>query len=339
MKYFIKTYGCQANVNDSEIIAGILKSRGDKIVSSEKLADIVIVNSCSVKNKTQSKILHYIKKWYGKKKIIVTGCLTSTLDLKKQFPLMEVKNLVRKRLGMPVCRRDSRIGIIQIGEGCLNECTYCATKLAKGKLKSYPISSIKKEFVRAVDSGCKLIYLTSQDCGCYGFDKKTNLARLLSELLSVSGDYRVRVGMANPWHVIKFLNELIDIYKDDRMIKFLHIPIQTGSDKVLKEMGRGGKVSEFKKIVSKFRKAFPRRKFPDSTIATDIIVGYPTETDSDFKKTLKLVRDVRPEVLNISAFSSRPRTKALLLKQLPSEIIKARTRKLNDVYRKYRRKI
>lgn len=336
MKYFIKTYGCQANINDSEIIAGMLKLRKKEVVSDERRADVIIINSCSVKNKTQSKIIDYISKHCEKKKIIVTGCLIKTIDLKKRFLQIEIKDLIKKRLGMPICRRDSRVGIIQIGEGCLNECTYCATRLAKGKLKSYLVKEIKKEFTRVVDEGCKMIYLTSQDNGCYGFDKKTNLAKLLKELLKFKGNYKIRVGMINPWYLMKFIDEMIDVYKDERVIKFLHIPVQSGSNKVLKEMKRGGNVDDFKKIFFKFRKEFPRQKFSDSTIATDIIVGYPTETEADFEKTLNLIKEIKPEVLNISSFSSRPRTEASKLKQLPSEIIKKRTRELNEVYRKYR---
>lgn len=181
-----------------------------------------------------------------------------------------------------------------------------------------------------------MIYLTSQDNGCYGFDKKTNLAKLLKELLKFKGNYKIRVGMINPWYLMKFIDEMIDVYKDERVIKFLHIPVQSGSNKVLKEMKRGGNVDDFKKIFFKFRKEFPRQKFSDSTIATDIIVGYPTETEADFEKTLNLIKEIKPEVLNISSFSSRPRTEASKLKQLPSEIIKKRTRELNEVYRKYR---
>lgn len=342
IKVFIKTYGCQANINDSEILSAKYSKKGYKIVNNESKADIILINSCSVKNKTQSKILHYISKYYGLKKIIVCGCLIKTIDLKKQLPKLEIfdsSNL--KRLKQSIVRKDKKTAIIQISQGCLNDCTYCITKIARGKLKSYPVKDIKFEFERAVQEECKNIYLTSQDNGCYGFDlkPKINLTNLLKELIKVQGNYKLRVGMMNPQHVIKFLPSLIEIFKSDKIQKFIHIPLQSGSNKVLKDMKRGYSVDDFIKIVEEFRKKFPRSKFKDSTIATDVIIGYPTETDKDFKKTLELIRKTKPEVLNISVFSSRPGTTASKLKQLPSEIIKSRSKRLNDLYLSYRNEI
>ncbi len=351
-KLFIKTYGCQANINDSEILANQFEKKGHRIVDSEDKADVIFINSCTVKNKTQSKILSYIQKYFNNKKIIIGGCLIKTNNLKKQFPKIKILNTINlKRLNQNLIRKDKNISIIQISQGCLNECAYCATRIAKGKLKSYPINKIKKEFEKAIDDNCKIIYLTSQDNGCWGFDIGTNLAELLEELISLkgrcvrgnhglpSGDYKIRIGMINPWHMLKFLDKLIKIYESEKIIKFLHIPIQSGSNKVLKEMKRTGKVEDFILIAEKFRKAFPRTKYKDSTIATDIIVGYPTETEEDFDKTLELIKKVKPEVLNISAFSSRPKTQAKNLKPLPSEIIKSRSKKLNELYLSYRKSL
>jgi len=340
MKVFIKTYGCQANKNDSEIIAGEFVSCGDELVDSEAEAEVIFINSCSVKNKTQSKILHYIRQYYGKKKIVVGGCLVKTNNLLAQFPEIEIKDTMGlKKLGVDVVRRDKEIAIIQIAKGCLNNCTYCATKIAKGDLVSYSVEEIKRELERAVADGCKLIYLTSQDNGCYGFDVDENLVGLLRELVKIDGDYKIRVGMANPWYVMKYIDELIEVFKSDKIIKFLHIPIQSGSNKVLGEMGRVGCVAEFEKIVQKFRGAFPRSEFSDSTIATDIIVGYPTEIDEDFLLTLDLIEKIHPEVLNISVFSSRIGTEASKLKQLASEVVKGRSRELDGLYGDYRQNI
>ena len=339
MRLFIKTYGCQANINDSEILAKKFEKKGYEIVETEKNADTIFINSCSVKNKTQSKTIDYIKK-HQDKKIIIGGCLTSTIDLKKQFPQIQIINTKElKRLNQPLKRKDKDIAIIQISQGCLNSCTYCATKLAKGKLKSYPINEIKKEFERALNEGCEKVYLTSQDNGCYGKDKKTNLAKLLHELKKTNGKYNIRVGMMHPGHAIKFIYELLEEFESPKIQKFLHISVQSGSNKVLKEMNRGHRVEDFEEITNKFRKKFPRKKFPESTIATDIIVGYPTETENDFEATIKLIKKIKPEVLNISAFSSRPKTKAAELKPLPTEVVKKRTKELNDIYQNYRKNI
>ena len=340
MKIFIKTYGCQANVNDSEIISGILAKNGYELAENEEDADYIILNSCSVKNKTQSKIIDYIRK-HKDKKIIATGCLTKTIDIKKFGKNVYVKHFLnnKNKINLPIVRNKKDTAIIQISQGCLNACTFCATKIAKGALKSYGIRDIKRAFEKAVAERCKIIYLTSQDNGCYGFDIGTNLPELLKELISVKGNYKIRIGMMNPWHLRKIKKELFEVIKNRRIIKFLHIPVQSGSEKVLENMKRMHSVKEFEKIAEEFRKKFPRKKFPDSTIATDIIVGYPTEKEEDFEQTLKLIKKVKPEVLNISAFSSRPKTPASKLKQLSSEVIKERTRRLNKLYWEYRKKI
>jgi MiaB-like tRNA modifying enzyme len=338
MKIFIKTYGCQANINDSEILAGKLKSKGNELVKSEEEADKIIVNTCSVKNKTQSKILHYLKQ-YQDKEVEVSGCLTNTIDLQEKFPKVKTIDTINtNKLNNPLVLSDSRKAIIQISQGCLNNCTFCATKLSRGTLKSYRIGDIKRQLESAVNDGATKIHLTSQDNGCYGFDINTNLPELLNELTTINGNFIIRVGMMNPWHLnkIQTQTQLIKSMKSPNVTKFIHLPIQSGSEKVLKDMKRIHTTKEFKDFAKQFRKTFPRANFPDSTIATDIIVGYPTETEEDFQQTLNLIKEVKPEVLNISTFSSRPKTEASKLKQLDSKIIKQRTKKLNDLYLGYR---
>ena len=356
MKIFIKTYGCQANISDSEAMAGLLKEKGYELVDSEDKADFIIVNTCSVKNATQSKELHYLNEIAKTKKVIVGGCLTKTINIRKYIdnvtavfdtnsinklpdildnPHDEFSNEKEKnRLNLPLVRVENDVGIIPISQGCLNHCDFCSTKLARGNLRSYRIGDIKRAFEKAVDEGCKKIYLTSQDNGCYGFDIGTNLPELLDELTQIKGDYIIRVGMMNPWHLNKILPDLLESYSSDKIMKFLHIPVQSGSEKILKHMKRIHTVESFKTAVNEFRKSFP-----DITIATDIIVGYPSETEQDFNLTYNLIKETKPQVLNISKFSSRPGTAASRLKQLPSEIIKERAVKLNKLYCEIRKEI
>ncbi len=351
MKVYLQTYGCQANVADSETIAGILKQRNYFLVDSEEDADTIIVNTCSVKNATQSKELHYIKEKSKTKKVIVGGCLTKTLDIRKYAPevtavfdtnsITKISEILEtekdhfsdkkeNRIAAPIIRKDKGIGIISIGEGCQNNCTFCATKLARGNLRSYRIGDIKRAFEKAVEEGCKKIYLTSQDNGCYGFDIKTSLPELLNELTTIERDYIIRVGMMNPWHLTKIFPELLESYKSEKIMKFLHIPVQSGSEKILKHMKRIHTVENYIQAVREFRKTFP-----GISIATDVIVGYPTETEEDFQLTYNLIKETKPEVLNISKFSSRPGTKAAELKQLSSEVIKERSVKMNGLCRGY----
>lgn len=331
MKIFIKTYGCQANINDSELLAGKLIGEGHQIVDSEEKADKIIVNTCSVKNKTQSKIIHYISEYQNSKEIEVGGCLVKTIDLTKKFNVKVIDTINVSKLNKPILRNSNDIGIIQISQGCLNSCTFCATKLARGILKSYRIGDIKRAFESAIENDIKTIYLTSQDNGCYGFDIKTNLPDLLKKLLTVEGEYKIRIGMMNPWHLRKIIKSLVEVYKNSKIQPFIHIPVQSGSDKVLKEMKRIHTVAEFRAAVKLFRK-----EIPDIDIATDIIVGFPSESEDDFQETYNLISEIKPEIVNISGYSSRPKTKAANMKQLPSEVIKERTKKLNDLYLSYR---
>jgi len=211
----------------------------------------------------------------------------------------------------------------------LNRCTFCATKLARGNLRSYRIGDIKRQVEKAVTDGCKRINLTSQDDGCYGFDIDTDLPSLLNELITIEGDFTIRVGMMNPWHLDKVMDGLLEVFESDKIFKFLHIPVQAGSEQVLKHMRRIHTVENFKDAVEKFR-----AKFSGMNIATDIIVGYPSETEEDFQETLELIEETKPEVVNISRFSSRQGTDASKMKQISSEIMKDRSQRLHEVIKK-----
>ena len=354
---YIENYGCTANYDDGAIIAGLLTEAGHNVVKDIEDSDVVIINSCAVKNVTVNKIFSQIKaisKNYGEKKLVITGCMPAaekdklTKYLKPGVALVSSQNtasmpeVVEKileneqviltektkeiKLDLPKIQ-DSKITTIQIAQGCKSFCNFCSTKLAKGDLFSYPKEKIIEEFKRYVKAGYKRINLTSTDNGCYGFDLEYNLVDLLKEVVKVEGEFKVRVGMANPEHVKKYYKELAEVYKNKKVMKFLHIPVQSGSDKVLKEMNRKYTVEEFKNIVNYFRK-----EIPEIDISTDLIAGYPTETEEDHKQTVDLVKELNFEVINISKFASRPGTKASKLKQLNSETIKERSVELTKVY-------
>lgn len=354
-KIFIRTYGCAANQADSEAMAGLLKNNGHEITNSEEDADYIILNSCSVKHKTQSKELHYIREKSKNKKVIVGGCLTKTINIRHYIPevtavfdtnsILKINEIIeteqdhfsnikeKSRLEVPIIRKNQETAIIPISQGCTSACSFCATKLSRGNLVSYRIGDIKRALEKSINEGCKKIYLTSQDNGCYGFDIKTNLPELLNELTTIKGNFEIRVGMANPWHVIKILDSLIESYKNKKIMKFIHIPLQSGSEKVLKDMKRIHSANDFRIIVNKFR-----NEFKNISISTDIIVGYPTETLEDFNETIKILDELKPEVLNISKYSIRPNTHASKLKQIPSEEIKRRSVVLTNLYNNYRKK-
>jgi len=353
MYVYIETYGCSANQNNSEILAGILTGAGFMAVKNKQIADVLIINTCVVKGPTEQKMRSAILELSKlKKPMIVCGCMPDVESkiIKEIAPkasllgthhFKDIIRTVRKtiegervelidkcdeiKLCMPKMPKNRIIGINQISEGCLGSCTYCYTRLAKGKLFSYPKDLILKSIQNDVNSGAKEIWLTSQDCAAYGLDKgKRELPEMLSAILKLKGKFFIRLGMMNPNNVKPILKNLIECYKDKKMFKFLHIPIQSGSDKVLRDMERKYNIKDVLEIVESFRK-----EFPEMLISTDIICGYPTETESDFQETFQLMKKIKPNIINTSKFWAMPKTFASRLKQLPSETIKSRSIKLS----------
>jgi len=208
-----------------------------------------------------------------------------------------------------VLRESPFVGIVNIEEGCLDACAFCSTHLVKGRLHSFAPQTIVDQVQALVDDGCLEIQLTGQDCACYGFDIGTNLAELTQRILThVNGNYRIRLGMGNPRHVLSYQEALLDCFTDDRIYKFIHIPVQSGSENVLKAMNRRHTARDYATLAHAFTERF--RKF---TLSTDLIVGYPGETDADFNDTLKLLKETRPTVCNITRFVARPGTVAARL--------------------------
>jgi len=352
VKIYVRTFGCTFNKFDSELIEYALKSRNYQIVSDEKEADIIIVNTCGVKKQTEDKIISYLKKLrlLGKR-VIVTGCLPLInperivketgfkeltgpsigeiiIDLIEQK--IDPKTLLRNDLKPPLSRRCYNNGVIHItpiAHGCIGSCSYCAVKLARGKLRSYSEDEIIQDIKNAVESGAKEIWLTAQDTGCYGIDINTNLISLLEKVEQIKGTFKVRLGMCNPSSIYPYLDDLKEFFeRSEKFFYFLHIPVQSGSNRVLKLMNRKYQISQFEEIVQKMRSL--DNKF---TIVTDIIVGFPGETDQDFEETVKLIKNVKPDMVNISKFFPRPGTKAAKMKQIPSQIIKNRSRLLTEL--------
>jgi threonylcarbamoyladenosine tRNA methylthiotransferase CDKAL1 len=360
MKIFIRTFGCTLNQSDSEVMSGLLVKAGHELVGDLKKAELILFNTCTVKDRPEKRFFSELKKALEmKKKVVVAGCISQAEpgnELLKNISLVGVRNLgciaevvaeaakgkvVRlldfnnnPRLNLPKIRKNAVVEIIPIAAGCVGECSYCKTRFARGKLFSYDSRAIKQQFENAItdtnadSAGVKEVWLTSQDCGAYGKDINSSLPELLDKLLSVkmSPDIRVRLGMINPNHALEFLDELIRILKHPNMFKFIHLPVQSGSNNVLSLMNRKYRVEDFVKIVKKLRKEIPM-----ITIATDIICGFPGETDEDFKKTLVLLEKLRIPVVNITKFCPRPGTPAMKMKKINTRIVKARSKQLVDL--------
>ncbi|MBW2965972.1 tRNA (N(6)-L-threonylcarbamoyladenosine(37)-C(2))-methylthiotransferase [Candidatus Woesearchaeota archaeon] len=354
-KIYIKTYGCALNQSDSELMSGLLKQAKFEITKNIEDAFIVIVNTCTVKGKTETKFFNYlekIKQQHPNKKIIITGCIPQTDPEKLAgHPLIgtsQITNIVQlveetihdnpvvmltkeklPRLLFPKIRMNSVIEIIPICEGCLGSpCTYCKVKSARGSLRSYPKEEIIKQATNAIQEHIPEIWLTAQDTGCYGKDINSSLPELLTELIQIPGNYKIRLGMLNPNHAYEFLDKLIEIYKSDKIFKFLHIPVQSGNNEILKAMKRKYTVEQFKEIIEKFKKAIP-----EITIATDVICGFPGETEQQFYDSLELIKKIKPDILNISRFWPRPKTQASLMEnQVHGNETKKRSTLMTDIF-------
>jgi len=206
-------------------------------------------------------------------------------------------------------------------------CSYCITSPARGNLTSYPSKEIVQDVCSALRQGCKEIQLTAQDTASYGLDTNSNLGELLSTLHSAEGNYRIRIGMMNPYTTLKNLDSIIQGFDNPKIYKFLHLPIQSGDDDVLKKMNRKYTVEEFLKIVKKFRD-----KYSDITLSTDVIVGFPTETDKQFQNTVELLKKVKPDIVNITRYSARPGTKAKTMHgRIKTDVVKERSKMLTKI--------
>jgi len=346
-KIFVEAYGCSASFADSEMISGLILNGGHTLVDDSSKSDLNIVVTCSVKDVTANKMIHRIKSLKSTP-LVVAGCfpkaekgtvekfaenasllgpnslgmtlqvINSTLNGKKQIAL-EDSDL--SKVGLPKVRLNPVVGIIEIASGCMSECTFCQTKLSKGDLSSYRLGDIVRQVKTEIKEGCKEVWLTSTDNGCYGFDIGTDLPSLVNAVVEITDDFMIRVGMMNPMYMPRIKEDLIESFDNDKVFKFLHIPVQSGSDKVLHDMKRGHTVSTFREIVKK-----AKERFGDFSISTDIIVGFPSETEEDFQKTVNLLDETRPDVVNLSRYSARPGTEAAEWKQIDVTEVKRRSK-------------
>jgi MiaB/RimO family radical SAM methylthiotransferase len=218
------------------------------------------------------------------------------------------------------------IGIVQIAQGCAGSCTYCITRFARGPLKSFAEEEILAQVRAFVRAGSYEIQLTAQDVSAWGMDIGKSLPELLVSLDKIPGNHRIRVGMMNPATVKGQTADLIDAFAGDHIFKFLHLPVQSGSDAILARMGRRYTAVEFGEIVRLFRK-----RYPGITVATDMIVGFCGETDVDFSASLDLIRMIKPAKVNVTRYSRRPFTPLTQEKDFPDHVKKNRSRAMNAV--------
>jgi len=347
MNIYVETYGCTANKADETLLFGVLKHAGHTIVHAIEEADVLVLLTCTVIGTTEQRMLSRLKVFQKThKKIIVTGCMVPVQPelitdliphavllqpqyiqyindiIKGNIPaFLETKKTMLPKYFQTMCAP------IAIAEGCMLSCSYCITHFARGKLRSFPIQVIIADVRSALKQGCKEIQLTAQDTASYGLDASTNLGVLLTQIGAIHETFRIRVGMMNPITVKKNLHSILPAYQNEKIYKFLHLPVQSGDDDILKLMNRGYTTQDFLSLVHQFRNTVP-----SLTLSTDVIIGFPTETDVQFNQTIQLIKNVRPDIINITRFSARPLTTAKTMHgRVPTHIVKERSQQMTKI--------
>lgn len=336
MKFFVETIGCQMNVNDSDKITDYLLSDGLEYADDVLQADLVILNTCSVRFSAEHKAYSFLGRLSEQKsknpRLItgVVGCMAQHAGkrIKNRFDFLDFvlgakeldkfAGVISKFIetgGVPKTTRKSGVSeYVTIMRGCGNFCSYCIVPYVRGPEQSVSVDEILAETERCVKRGAKEIILLGQNVNSYNY-KNTDFTGLLKEVSLINGLERIRF-MTN--HPKDFPDELIDeIAANDKICKYIHLPMQSASDSVLNRMNRKYTYGEYKLLVEKIREKIPR-----INITSDIIIGFPGETDDDFKETLRAAEDLKFGGLFIFKYSPRPNTSAHKLKDDVSTAVK-----------------
>lgn len=346
VRVYVEAYGCTQNYGEARLMQEALAGRGHALTRSEEDADAHVLVTCTVIDATERRMARRMTELAGyEKPLVVAGCMAAAQRDR-------VKTIVPRALLLPprkwpqivellgagtVC--GDRAGeveaaasgwhdaIVPIAQGCAGRCTYCITRVARGRVTSYPIEGLVAQVRQHVERGIREIKLTGQDTAAYGLDTGTDLAKLLRAIDGLPGDFRVRVGMADPLTVYPILDKLVEAFHSEKIFKFLHLPVQSGDDGILEAMRREYTVDQFEEIVGAFRCAYP-----DLCLSTDVIVGFPGETEDQFDATMDLVDRVQPDIVNVTRFSAREGTPAA---KMPGQIVgwrvKERSRRLTKL--------
>jgi len=365
MQVFIEAYGCALNRGEMSQAVDILRRAGHVIVPDEEGADAIVVHTCTVIETTQLRMERRIASYPPGARVIVTGCMAAIteqrealLSIRPDIILVrndELETLpstlatavveecdnetaltamsqvsangVRDRDRGDIPGTDAVVAVIPIADGCLGHCTYCITRLARGKLRSRNIGSIIHDIGTRVDAGVVEIRLAAPDTGCYGVDIGTDLIELMGRAVELEGEFRIRVGMMHPDRFISIHRRLAPLLVHPRMFSFIHVPIQSGSEDVLHRMGRPLDLERFHEAVE-----WLRGEVPDLTFWTDVIAGFPGETEHDHELSMDLVRRLGPDMVNVTRFSERKGTPAIGMDgRIIGSMRKARSRELSEL--------
>lgn len=362
-KYCVVTYGCQMNLHESEKISGILSGMGMSAVNEPENADVVVFNTCCIRDTAERRALGNIGKMKKLKKknknllIVVTGCMTQqngfAENMKERYQYVDVilgthnisdlENQIRIRLEKkkrvaavldtdgyiddettPVTRTSFPNAWVNINYGCNNFCTYCIVPYVRGRERSRDMKSIISECEKLIKDGYKEITLLGQNVNSYGNDvpdENVNFANLLREVAKIDGKFRIRFMTSHPKDLTE---DVVKAIRDnDKICNNIHLPIQAGSNSVLKNMNRRYTREHYLGLIDMIR-----RYLPDCGITTDIMVGFPYETEEDFLDTMDIVEKVRFSTAFTFIYSVRKGTKAAEMPQIPYEIKQNRIKRL-----------
>lgn len=340
MKVYIESHGCDSKKADTNKVKTCLKENSATIVSDYREADYIILMSCGFNKIILEDNLNRIRQFAKTgAKIILGGCVPHIHkesrkmvdfyfgpgDLEKLDSIFKFKKKVRE-FSPTFTREDKKI--IRVSMGCEGNCSYCAIRIANGRTKSRTIKEIRQDVKKGLEEGFQKFFFASEDVGSWGTDRGKNITHLLREVEKKGGNFKVTLTTFNPEWFLKF-PELFDILKSDKIDKKLYLSLQSGSERILRLMRRKHTVEEYKKIFKKLK------DISGMKIQTDVMVGFPTETEQDFKKTLKLVEDLDFYFLQVFLYTDMRNTAAeKIFPKVKREVAEERARRLIKAFLK-----
>ena len=349
MRVYVESFGCSQNQGEGAGIARDLSARGHHLARDPAHADVGVLVTCGVIGPTESRM---VRRWQALSaripRVVVTGCLVPLrTDLlqgsgRERTTFVPIREQAHLPALLDAWSNDAPVGVadtvsirpapiteeVIIAQGCTSGCTYCFSRLARGPLTSVPIPQVTERVRTAVARGVREVRLTGLDTAAWGGDLRGSerLPDLLRAVARVADDVRIRVGMMSPQSLDPLLDDYLGALSESSAYRFLHLPVQSGSDRVLDAMRRGYRVEAFRRQVEA-----ARRRIPDLHLSTDVIVGFPGETEEEFRATERLLEEVAPETVNVTRFSARPGTPAARLPSLPPRVAKRRSRSVAEL--------
>lgn len=334
LKIYFESYGCTLSKSEAGLYVNRMLSEGGELVKNPEDADLSVIGTCVVIKHTQDRMMSRIEDLSRQSKVKVLGCLPSVSGGALDSDRIEVlqprdfRSFYSGALDDVEIREPSIFDGVPINQGCTGSCNYCISRVARGKLVSRPPEKIVNQIKMQLGRGIREVRISSLDTAAYGRDLNHTLPGLVGDILSIDGDFMLRIGMMEPKNTSEIIDGLLDRMADPRVYKFLHIPVQSGDNRILDLMNREYHAGAFREIARKFR-----ARFPDGTISTDIISGYHNEDDESFRLTKELLLETEPEIVNITRFSPRPYTPDYESKVPSSNLVKKWTKEYSDLHK------